>query len=158
MTLKPKIIIIYESYHHHNTEKVAHILAQRLQADLHKPDQIKPAQLSDYNTIGIGTGIYFNKPHQKIYSFLNNLSALNGKKSFLFTTSGITYKKYIHCIINKIIFKMEEKGLTVIDSFSIKGWNTFGPLRLIGGISRGHPDIKDLYNVELFANKVLNEL
>jgi flavodoxin len=157
MTSKPKIIIIYESYHHHNTEKIAHILAQRLQADLYKPSQVKPAQLLDYDAIGIGTGIYFSKPHQKIHSFLNNLPALNDKKSFLFTTSGIFYKKYIQGVINKIIYKMEEKELTVIDSFSIKGW-TFGPLRLIGDINREHTDLKDLYNTELFANKVLNEL
>jgi len=29
---------------------------------------------------------------------------------------------------------------------------------LVGGINRGHPDLKDLYNAELFANKLLNEL
>ncbi len=158
MTSKPKIIIIYESYHHNNTEKVAHILAQGLQSDLHKPSQVKPSQLLDYDVIGIGTGIYFGKPHHKINSFLDKLPLLNGKKSFLFTTSGNTNTKYIQGVIQEIIFKMEEKGLKIIDSFSIKGWNTFGPFRLIGGINRGHPDLKDLYNTELFAKKLLNEL
>lgn len=85
---KPRIIIIYESYHHQNTEKVAQVITQRLQADLYKPDQIKPAKLLDYEAIGIGTGIYFGKPHQKIQSFLDNLPALSGQKTFLFTTSG----------------------------------------------------------------------
>ena len=158
MIPKPKIIIIYESYHHHNTEKVAHILAQRLQADLYKPSQIKPAQLLDYDAIGIGTGIYFSKPHHKIHSFLDKLPVLSQKKSFLFTTSGINNKKYIQGVVQKIISKMEEKGLKIIDSFSIKGWHTYGPLCLIGGINRGHPDLKDFYNAELFANKLLNEL
>jgi flavodoxin len=158
MTSKPKIIIIYESYHHHNTEKVAHVLAQRLQADLYKPSKIKPAQLLNYDAIGIGTGIYFSKPHHKIHSFLDKLPLLSNKKSFLFTTSGNINTRYIQGVVQKIISKMGGKGLKVIDSFSIKGWDTFGPLRLVGGINRGHPDLKDLYNAELFANKLLNEL
>lgn len=158
MTSKTKIIIIYETCHHYNTEKVAHIIAQRLQADLYKPDQIKPALLLDYDVIGIGTGIYFSKPHHKIHSFLDRLPLLSNTKSFLFTTSGNINVRYIQSVVQNIISKMEKKGLKVINSFSIKGWNTFGLFRLVGGINRGHPDLKDLYQVELFANKVLNEL
>jgi flavodoxin len=155
---KPRIIIIYESYHHQNTEKVAQVITQRLQADLYKPDQIKPAKLLDYEAIGIGTGIYFGKPHQKIQSFLDNLPALSGHKTFLFTTSGNIEKKYLKRILNKIIYKAEQKGLKVLGCLSIKGWDTFGPLVLLGGINKGHPDLTDLHKAELFANKVLNEL
>ena len=158
MVSKKKIIIIYESYHHHNTEKIAHILAQRLPAELYKPSQVTPAQLHNYDAIGIGTGIYFNRPHHQIDSFLKKLPVLSQKKSFLFTTSGIINTKYIQHVVQKIISKMEDKGLKIIDSFSTKGWHTYGPLCLIGGINRGHPDLKDFYNAELFANKLLNEL
>ncbi len=158
MIPKPKIIIIYESYHHQNTEKVAHIIAQRLQADLYHTDEAKSVPLSEYEVIGIGTGIYYGKPHRKIHSFINNLPIFNGQKSFLFTTSGIIYKKYIQGVSSKIIHRLEEKKLKVIDCLSIKGWDTFGPLKLIGGINKGHPDLADLYNAELFANKLINEL
>ncbi len=158
MIPKPKIIIIYESYHHQNTEKVAHIIAKKLQADLYLTDEVKTVPLSEYEVIGIGTGIYYGKPHRKIHSFLNNLPIFNGQRSFLFTTSGIIYKKYIQGVTAKIIQRIEEKGLKVIDYLSIKGWDTFDPLKLIGGINKGHPDLSDLFNEELFANKLINEL
>ena len=107
MVSRKKIIIIYESYRHRNTDKIAHILAQRLQAELYKPSQVKPAQLLDYDVIGIGTGIYFGKPDHKINSFLDKLPVLNGNKSFLCTSSGIVIKKYIQGVVNKIIIKFE---------------------------------------------------
>lgn len=155
---KPRIIIIYESYHHNNTEKIAYILAQRLQADLCKTDQVNPGKLLDYEVIGFGTGIYFCKPHQKIHSLLDRLPNFTKQKSFLFATSGIKNNKYIHNIVNKIIFKIEEKGLDVIDWLSVKGWDTFGPAAIIGGINRGHPNLTDFYHTELFANSVLSKL
>ncbi len=155
---KAKVIIVYESYHHFNTEKVARIIAQRLQADLYRSSQVKIPTLLEYSAIGIGTGIYWGKPHKKIQLLLNKLPNLTGKKSFLFITSGIIYKHYTRRIINKISHKMAEKGLAVIDFLSIKGWDTFGPLALLGGINKGHPDLEDLHQAELFANRVLNEL
>jgi len=155
---KPKIIVVFESYHHHNTETIARIIVQRLQADLYKTEQIDPTILTDYEVIGIGTGIYYSKPHEKIQSFLKNLPHLTGLKSFLFTTSGCGNKAYIQSIFTKIVSEMEQKGLQVIDCLSVKGWDTFGPYKLLGGINKGHPDLKDLYNAELFAHKILSVL
>lgn len=34
--------------------------------------------------------------------------------------------------------------------FSCKGYDTFGPFKLIGGISKGHPDKNDLDNAKAF--------
>lgn len=155
---KPKIIIIYESYHHNNTEKIAFVLAQKMQADLYKTDNVNINNLLNYDIIGFGTGLYFCKPHQKMHPFLDCLPALTGRKFFLFTTSGIINKKYTEGIINKIVLKIEEKGLDFIDYFSVKGWDTFGLTALIGGINRGHPDLNDFYEAEIFANTVLSKL
>ena len=60
--------------------------------------------------------------------------------------------------IEAIKFEMEQKGLQVIDCLSVKGRDTFGPYKLLGGINKGHPDLKDLYNAELFAHKILSVL
>lgn len=155
---KPKTIIVYESYHHHNTETIAHVIAQRLQADLYKPEQVDLSKLSDYKALGIGTGIYFGKPHEKIQSFLDSIPDLTGLKGFIFTTSGNINRIYMQGIIAKIISAMEQKGLQVIDYFFTKGWDTFGPFKLLGGINKGHPDLNDLYEAELFSNEVLNSL
>ena len=155
---KSKIIIVYESCHNQNTETMAHVIAQRLQADLYKPEQVGMSQLSDYEALGVGTGIYFGKPHEKIQSFLNSLPNLIGLKGFLFTTSGSINSAYVESVITKIINEMEQKGLQVVDCLYNKGWSTFGPCKLLGGINKGHPNLNDLYKAELFANKLLNAL
>jgi len=100
-----KIIIVFESYHHHNTEKIARVVSQGLQAELFKPDQVNLSKLSDFDMIGIGTGIYFGKPHEKIQKFLAQLPPLEGKKAFLFTTSGVQKENYTECIREKIELK-----------------------------------------------------
>ena len=153
-TERKKIIIVFESYHHLNTEKIALLFAQVLQAELYKPEQINLARLSEADMIGIGSGIYFGKLHENIRAFLEELPFQYDKKSFFFVTSGVQRQKYIQHFGDK----MKVKGMKLVDYFSCKGFDTRGPLKLIGGISRGHPDLTDLYNAEIFANKLLNEL
>jgi flavodoxin len=149
-----RIIIIFASYHYRNTEKIAQVIAQRLQAELVKPEQVDISKLYEFDIVGIGGGIYFGKPHEKIRSFLAQLHPLKGKKAFLFTTSGVQNKKYIQYISNK----MELKGMKLIACFSCRGFATYGLLKLVGGLNKGHPDLKDLYNAEIFANNLLNRL
>ena len=39
---------------------------------------------------------------------------------------------------------MKEKKTDIIGKFGCKGYDTFGPFKLVGGIAKGHPDEKDL--------------
>ena len=39
---------------------------------------------------------------------------------------------------------LKEKHAKVIGKFGCKGYDTFGPFELVGGIAKGHPDEKDL--------------
>ena len=43
-----------------------------------------------------------------------------------------------------------EKGCPVLGEFSCKGYDTYGPFKLMGGISKGHPDAQDLENARSF--------
>ena len=149
-----KIIIIFESVHQYNTKKIAQVIAQGLQAELCRPEQINSSALTDFDLIGIGSGIYYGKPHENIQHFLMHLPFLQGKKSFLFTTSGTLNQKSIELIQNEV----EAKGMKVVDYFSCRGLNTHGPLKLVGGINKGHPDLEDLQHAEIFAKSLLNRL
>lgn len=153
MTIK-KTIIVFESYHHKNTEKITRILAQALQAKLYRPDQVNISTLSDFSLIGFGTGIYYGKPHKKIQHFLKELPLLKNKKAFLFTTSGLLRDEYTQNIRDRI----SQKGLLLIGSFSCKGYDTYGPFKVIGGLNKGHPDLEDFYQAEIFANDLKNRL
>ena len=44
--------------------------------------------------------------------------------------------------VNTVILK--EKKTDIIGKFGCKGYDTFGPFKLVGGIAKGHPDEKDL--------------
>ena len=42
----------------------------------------------------------------------------------------------------------------IVGEFSCKGFDTFGPFKLIGGISKGHPDKNDLDNAKAFFKEL----
>lgn len=42
----------------------------------------------------------------------------------------------------------------MLGEFSCKGYDTFGPFKLIGGIAKGHPDTQDLENARKFYRKI----
>jgi len=56
-----KSLLILYSYHHHNTEKIAKMFAEVLNAQIKMPKQINPEELQDYDLIGFGSGIYSSK-------------------------------------------------------------------------------------------------
>jgi menaquinone-dependent protoporphyrinogen IX oxidase len=56
---------IYHSVHHHNTLKVAEAMAQAVDADLEDVSEVNQDMLDEYDVVGIGSGIYYGKPHKK---------------------------------------------------------------------------------------------
>ena len=42
--------------------------------------------------------------------------------------------------------------------FGCKGYDTFGPFRLIGGIAKGHPDDKDIKAVLDFYDGIIKKM
>ena len=45
---------------------------------------------------------------------------------------------------------LRAKGARLVGSFGCKGYDTFGPFGLVGGIAKGHPDETDLENARRF--------
>ncbi len=100
------------------------------------------ADLSSYDMIGFASGIYFSKFHQSMLKFAEK-NLPDDKKVFLICTyGGSANYKSIEQILNK-------KHASVEGKFECKGYDTFGPFKLVGGIAKGHPDDKDIqYAVE----------
>lgn len=42
----------------------------------------------------------------------------------------------------------------MLGEFSCKGYDTFGPFKLVGGIAKGHPDERDLENARKFYREI----
>ena len=51
---------------------------------------------------------------------------------------------------------VREKDARIVGSFGCKGYDTFGPFKLVGGIAKGHPDETDLKNACQFLDGLLN--
>ena len=127
--------IVYASVHHGNTEKLVKRIAEECQVDLIDAVIQPDADLSSYDMIGFASGIYFSKFHQSILEFAEK-NLPNDKKIFLICTYGgsANYKS-----IEQILDKKRSK---VIGKFGCKGYDTFGPFKLVGGIAKGHPDCR----------------
>ena len=46
------------------------------------------------------------------------------------------------------------RGFSIVDEFSCKGWDSWGPLKLVGGINKGRPDDEDLATAREFARRL----
>lgn len=141
---KMRKAIVYTSVHHGNTEKLVKRIAEECQVDLIDAIKQMNADLNDYDMIGFASGIYYSKFHQSILKFSEeNLSA--DKKVFLICTYGGSANfKSIEQILNK-------KHASVVGKFGCKGYDTFGPFKLVGGIAKGHPNEEDMKNAADFV-------
>ena len=140
-----KKVIIYASVHHGNTKKLAERIAKDCGTDLIDAVRQSSADLSQYDMIGFASGIYFSKFHQAIMRFASE-NLPQGKKVFLICTYGgnASYKSFEQIL--------EEKRANVIGRFGCKGYDTFGPFKLVGGIAKGHPTEQELTAAVDFVN------
>lgn len=132
-----KTAIIFASVHHGNTRKIVEQIARNNDVDLIDATQVKEKDLSEYERIGFASGIYYGKFHQSVLNFAS-VNLPEYKEVFLICTRGgsAAYQS-----IETII---KDKRCNVIGKFSCKGYDTFGPFKLVGGIAKGHPNEKDL--------------
>ena len=142
-----KTLIVCVSVHHGNTEKIAIAMANALQATLLKPGEVNVERIAECDLVGFGSGIYFRKHHRTLLALVDRLATTSGRKAFVFSTSGQGSSKYNQPLISRLI----EKGFDVISSFSCKGFDTWGPIGLLGGMSKGRPNEEDLKQAENFA-------
>lgn len=147
-----KVLIIYKSVHHGNTKKVAEVMARGLKAKLVEVDQVNQVNLGDYELVGFGSGIYGWRHHQDLLEFINKLPKQNQKKCFIFSTSGfpgkLQHKRLRNILINK--------GFRIIGEFNCPGWDTFGPLKIFGGMYPTRPNENDLQKASSFVKNLLS--
>ena len=138
-----KTAIIYYSAHHGNTRKLVEAVAQGRDVTLIDALTAKSTDLSGYDLVGFASGIYFGKFHQSVVEFAEN-NLPQGKKVFFLSTYGGSNGTRA---IEKAV---KVKDARIVGGFGCKGYDTFGPFRLVGGIAKGHPDEADLKNARDF--------
>ena len=146
-----KTLIICESIHHGCTKKIADAMAGVLAAEVKKPAEVDINRLGDYDLVGFGSGIYMGKMHKNLIKLIDSLPK-PGKNAFIFSTAGGANENMKnHRALKEML---TGKGFKVVDEFTCRGFDTFGPFKLIGGLNKGKPDADDLENARKFAAKL----
>lgn len=146
-----KILIIISSTHMGNTRKIAEAMAQAAPVTIAEIENVSDYNLHDYDIVGFGSGIYFGKHDKKIMEFVNKASD-NKAYTFVFSTSGASaFEKN-----NKpLVDLLKSKNKIVLGCFGCKGFDKFGPFKLVGGINKGHPNEKDFKESQKFIENVI---
>ncbi|MDH6284427.1 flavodoxin [Rhodococcus sp. LBL1] len=145
-----KAIIVCTSVSHGNTQKVADAMGQILDARVVTPEQVGPAELSDHDLVGFGSGIYLGSFHSRLRTFVQALPQGRQTKAFVFATSGFP-DAGIHSYSRPLVRLLDQKGFEVVDTFSCRALDTFLPFKLIGGVRKGRPNDTDLASARTFA-------
>ncbi len=130
-------ILIYASHHQGNTEKLVRAIAKAHPVRL-LDAQTETAALAEYDLIGFASGIDFGKFYPAVTALARTLPA--GKAVYALFTCARTQPAYGE-EIRKIA---QEAGCTFLGKFGCKGFNTYGPWKLIGGMNRAHPSPEEL--------------
>ena len=147
-----KSIIICASTHHGNTRKVVDAIAAECGVEVLDATKVHEKDLSGYDLIGFASGIYAAKFHQSIMDFAK-VNLPHNKKIFYIMT----------CAMNRDFSKSMESSISgksaeVVGKFNCHGYNTFGPFKLVGGTSKGHPDETDLKNAVQFYKEIAEKV
>lgn len=150
-----RVAIVCESVHRGNTRRVAEAMAEVLQADLFTPVEVTAAQLSAYGLVGFGSGIYYGRHHRSIRMLSDTVPGEPGT-AFVFSTAGLPILSRLwHSSVRR---RLRRRGWRVAAEFTCRGWDRWGPLALVGGLNRHHPDERDLERAREFVRVLLREL
>jgi flavodoxin len=149
-----KALLVVFSYHHDNTRKIAKVFAEALGAPTTTPQEVDPNELSRYDLVGFGSGIYDEKHHQSLLDLADRLAPAAEKRAFIFSTSSIQEAGKVardHSLLKE---KLQARHYKIVGEFSCRGFNTNSFLRFFGGINRGRPDAEDLERAMEFARNL----
>lgn len=134
-----RTVIIYSSKHHGNTKKVCTRLEEQCNVTLVEASEVSDRfAWSDYDLIGFASGIAYKKFYEPVNRAADQIPA--GKKVFFIYTCAANdhdFSEHIKGIVTN-------RGSECIGTYGCKGFNTFGPLKLIGGMNKKNPTEDEL--------------
>ena len=137
-----KTIILYYSKHHQNTKKLLNAIQEKYDVQLLDITETPVPDLEDYDRIGFASGIYYSKFHKDLIRIAKE--KLPERKEVFFISTCIALKGTYTDSIRK---EAEKHDCTILGQFTCLGFDTYGPLRFIEGLAKGHPDDNDIKNI-----------
>lgn len=147
------ILLVVESKHLGNTLKIAKAMSEVVPLTIVNTQKAMDQNLSDYDIVGFGSGIYIGKHDKRIIKFAENLREKEAY-SFVFSTSGgADFEDNSKCLTDILT----KKNNIVLGTFACKALDKFTFLKLIGGVNKGHPDDTDFKNAQEFILNIVNK-
>ena len=144
-----KTVIIYESKHHGSTKKVCDRIATECGAVLVRAESVDAGfNWEDYDLIGFASGIAYSKFYDPVNSAAEQIP--RGKRAFFIYTCAKNDKDF-STDIKKIV---ADRGAECLGSYGCRGFNTYGPLKLIGGMNKSNPNEDELKEAVDFVKKL----
>ena len=134
-----KTAIVYYSKHHGNTKKLIDAIAEKHEVDLIDVTTDSDADLSGYDRVGFASGVYGGNLAKQLVAFAE-AKLPEGKDVFYIYTSSITTESALKTI--RAI--ATGKGNGELGAYHSKGYDTFGPFKLVGGVGKGHPTDEEI--------------
>ncbi len=153
-SMEMRSLVIVYSYHHNNTEKIAHEFSEVLHAEVKSPEQVTMEELQEYDLIGFGAGIDSGRHYKPLLDLVDRLPSVHKKAGFIFSTSAMQGEDKVKKDHSLLREKLESKGYKIVGEFSCKGFNTNSFLKYIGGMNKGRPNRDDLKNAQAFAQSL----
>ena len=129
-----KVAIIYASTHHGNTRKLVEAIAEEYEIVQIDATKCQQADLSEYDLIGFASGIDFGRYYTPVEQFLRNNLPEGKRVFFLYTCAKVSNR-----FTQSIKAAATEKEAYILGEYGCKGFNTYGPWKLIGGMNKNHP-------------------
>ncbi len=146
-----RTIIIYASTHHGNTRKVVEAIANELSIEIVDVAKTHEKDLRDYDLIGFASGIFFTKFSEQVLNFARVNLPMNKDVSFIATAGNPMNGNF-----NSIAEIAKDKKCKERGRFQCKGFDTYGPFKLVGGIQKGHPDNEELQAAVEFYRGIID--
>lgn len=141
--------VVYYSKHHGNTKKLLNAIAEKEALPLIDASVRPAADLSPYDCIGFASGIYFGSFARQVLAFAES-HLPEGKDVFYIYTHGASGGNFLKAI--REIAK--KKGCKELGAYGCRGFDTFGPFKLVGGIAKGHPTEEEIKGAAAFYQQL----
>ena len=137
--------MVYYSKHHGNTKKLLDAIVKENEVTLIDVTAQPDADLTEYDRIGFASGIYYSAFAKQIIAFADKHLPENKDIFYIYThgAPGGSFLKGMREIADK-------RHCREIGEYRCQGYDTFGPLKLVGGIAKGHPTDEEIAGAVAF--------
>ena len=143
-------VIIYASTHHGNTKKLVEAVAGKYPVALIDTEHTTKADLSDFDLIGFASGIDFGRFYPSVEAFIRENLPEKKDVFFLYTCARTS-----NWFTRTIREEAARKSATVLGEYGCRGFNTYGPWKLIGGMNKGHPNAAEIAQAIAFVASLM---